>query len=123
MRVRAAGVGVATTLEPHERRSDRVADIEAIAGARQVSLLVPTEVPAHLIGWIEASTVDEAFGQTERHGGIVSPLPGLEPEWTTPEHVRDRLERAGTAEFECRPERVAGGEAVDPIFWTANRLR
>lgn len=76
-----------------QRGPGGAADVEAVPRAAQVALIVPSEVALQLVQWIESTTFDQALGQTERHGGVVRPLPGLETEGAATDQVRQGLER------------------------------
>jgi hypothetical protein len=54
-------------LEPLQGGSSRVPDVEAAAGAGEVSLPVPSAIAPQLIYRIETPTLDQALGQAQGH--------------------------------------------------------
>jgi hypothetical protein len=63
----------------------------------------PLTVPTHWIDGVESASLEKTGRQTERHRSIIGPLTGQEPEWPAPNHIRQRLEGASRAEFQCCP--------------------
>ena len=108
--MRETAVGVARLLIPSKCRRHRVPDVKTPPVAAQVSIIGPTDVPIHLVSWIEAALFNEAGRQAQGHGRVVRPFPGLEVEWASTDHVRDRFERAWLFELDCCAYRIADGE-------------
>ena len=54
---------------------------------------------------------NQAFGQTQGHGGVVGPLAGLQAERSTAHHVVNGLKGSGRFEFQRRAQRVSGRQA------------
>ena len=73
----------------------------------------PANVAPQLVGRVEAAALDQAFSKTERHRGVVGPLPGHEAERAAADHLGQRLERSRTLELERRSECVTDGEAEE----------
>lgn len=61
--VGAAGIGVAVAVEADEGGADCIADVEALAVAREVAFVEPAAVAAHLVGYARgmAQTVDRVL--------------------------------------------------------------
>ena len=74
-------------------------------------LLPPAQVALALVQRHEATGLDQALGQAQRHGGVVGPLPRAQPEGAAADHVGDRREAARRLELERSAERIADGEA------------
>ena len=82
---------VVRLLETRERASDRIADVETAAVAAQVAFLIPEAIARESLSGIESLSLDQAFGQAKRHGGVVGPLPGLEAKRSAADDVVNRL--------------------------------
>ena len=54
---------------------------------------------------------DQGIGKTERHRGVVGPLPRIQAERATADHVRDRSERSWHSKLEGGADGVADREA------------
>ena len=54
----------------------------------------PAAVSSHLVAWIEPTALYQAFGEAQCHRRIIRPFTGLEPKWTTANHVGDRRKAA-----------------------------
>ena len=96
---------------PPQRAGHGIADVEAGAGAAQVTVLRPPAVPIHLIGGIEATSLDKTRGQTERHRCVVGPLARPQPERASADHVRHRLEGSTPAELHGCTDGVTHGKS------------
>ena len=94
-------------------RANRVADIEAVARAAQVPQPILADVTLQLIHRVEAAALDETLGEAEGHRRVVRPRASREIERAAAHDVGDGPKRAGAPELECRPERIAGGEAEE----------
>jgi len=110
VRIRRAAKRLPCFDEPLQRCARRVTDIETVAGAAQVSVAPPAGVPFKLIDRIERSALNQALGQTQRHGRIVRPLTRLQSERAAAGNVRNGGEAGGTLEFKGCSERIAGGK-------------
>ena len=97
--------------KPVQAAGGRAADVEARAGAAQVSLPVPAHISLKLVDRIEAAPLNQALRQTERHRRVVRPLAGIEIERTAAGDIRQRLERARRLELDRRAQRIACGQA------------
>ncbi len=76
-----------------------------------MTLAVPPDVAAQLVGGVETADLDEALGQAERHGGVVGPGARRQPEGAAADQVREGVEGAGRAELHRGAQRVADGQA------------
>ena len=113
MRIGAAAPRLAAALEAQQSVTDRVADVEAGAGAAVMSVAKPADVALQLVDGIEAVPLEQALRQAQCHGGVVGPLPCRQVEWAAADDVGQRLEGAGVAELHRRPECVTGGQAEE----------
>ena len=104
---------IAEALEVAQRLTNRVPDVEAPAGAGEVTLAPPPHVTLHLVARVESVALDEALGQAERHRGVVGPLPWLQSKRIAADHVGDGLERPRALELHRRADRIADGEAEE----------
>ena len=71
------------------------------------------DVTLQLIHRVEAAALDETLGEAEGHRRVVRPRASREIERAAAHDVGDGRKRAGAPELECRPERIAGGEAEE----------
>ena len=88
-----------------------IADIKALAGRRKISLVRPTDVAPHLIRSIESAALDQARRQTKRHRRVIGPLPRIQIEQPTANHVRNWLEGARFLKLKRGTQRIASREA------------
>jgi len=72
-----------------------------------------TTLLLQLIHRVEAAALDETLGEAEGHRRVVRPCASREIERAAAHDVGDGRKRAGAPELECRPERIAGGEAEE----------
>jgi len=68
---------------------------------------MPLQIAPHLIVSVETS-LDQAFCETQRHGGVVGETAGLETERSAPGDCGDGFEAAGAFEFDGGAQRVPG---------------
>ena len=73
----------------------------------------PAHVALQLVDGVEPPLLDEALGEAEGEGGVVSPLAGLEVERPAADHAGDGRERSGRPELQRRAEGVAHGQAEE----------
>ena len=78
-----------------------------------MTLAPPAAVPLHLVASIEATALNQAFGQAERHRCIVGPLARLEVEWPASDHIYDGLESAFGPKLHRRAHRVSNCESSE----------
>lgn len=105
--------GIACLQEGGKGRPGRVADIEAGSCAAEVAFLPPTAVALHLVFRVESLAGDEAFGQAKGHGGVIGPLPRLQVEGATADHVGDGLEAPRQFELQRRSQGVSRCQAEE----------
>jgi hypothetical protein len=88
-----------------------MADIEALSSAAEMSILPPSHVSLHLICCVESSLLDQAFGKTQCHGGVIGPLACFQAEGSAAYHVRNGLKAFRPLELERRADGVSDRQA------------
>ena len=111
VRGRGAAEWLACLLKLVQRLAHGVANIEARACTAQIPLLVPCQITAHLVGRVEALFFHQTGRQTERHRGVVCPLPRLQAKRPPTHHVGDRRKGAAWLKFERCTHGIADGQA------------
>jgi hypothetical protein len=64
-----------------------------------------------LINRIESVRLEQAFGQTQRHGGVIRPLPGLQAEHPTADQIGYGFKASRLRKFHSSPECVTDRQA------------
>jgi hypothetical protein len=70
-------------------------------------LAPPAHEAVHLVGWVEATGLDQALGHAQGHGGVVGPLAGLESERSPADHVCNGFKGSWWIELQRRAQGVA----------------
>src|SRR5690606_24967129 len=105
------GERLAGAFEEVQRIARRPSDVEAVTGAAQVTVAVPADVALHLVRGIEATALDQALGEAQRHRRVVGPVSCRQAEWSAAAHAGERLKCAGRHELDRGAQCVADGEA------------
>ena len=81
---------IAGASEPLELASGRVADVEAPPVGGQVSIVLPQQIAAKLIGKVHRAPVEQRLRQAQGHRRVIGPLPSVQAERPATDHVADR---------------------------------
>jgi hypothetical protein len=65
-------------------------------------------VTLHLIVRVEAVAFHQAFGQAQRHGGVVRPLAGLKVEWAATDNRVQGRESSGWLKLDSGAQCITG---------------
>jgi hypothetical protein len=79
-------------LEAQKGSLGPTSNIETATIAAQMPMPVPPQIALKLIHRIEATHLNQAFGETEGQRGVIGPLPRLQIERTSAQHIVDRFE-------------------------------
>src|SRR5579862_4909056 len=107
LRVVCAREGLPPPLGERQRAAGRPRDAHTVAGRREVALLLPEAITIDLIARIEAFAFEEALGETQRHGGVVTPPAAWQLERSSAEHVAHRCEATRAAKLRGGGNRIA----------------
>ena len=87
-----------------------ISNVETEAGAAQVSVAPPPDVPLQLVHGVESPAFDQTFRQAEGHGGVVGPFAGHQPVGAAAEHLGHGIERSRSHEFHWRAQGISHGQ-------------
>lgn len=121
-RVRAPGKGLVVVQEALQGIADSHPDVEAFAGAAQISFFHPATITPHLVGRVEAAGIEQAGGQIQGHRGVVGPLAGLQRKWSAADHVGERGEAAAAPELHRRADGIPARQPEQGAAKTLARL-
>ena len=110
LRVVRTGERLALVLRRGQRPRHAGRDAHALPGRAAITLALPAHVALHLVVRVESFALEQAFGQQQRHGGVVGPGAARLVEGTAAQQVPHGGEAARLAELRVRGQRVAHGQ-------------
>ncbi len=108
-----AGKRLPPPLRHGERPRRACCDAKTLSRRGKVSVTLPPTIALDLVTCVKATALEKAFGETERHRGVVAPAPARQIEWTASEQITHRGKRSEAAILSRSSQRITDAQSEE----------